>query len=97
MYTITSLLPLHESFGFSDEIRKKTSGGASALMVFHGFEVLDEDPFWVPATEEEMEDLGDTADRENRAKGLVERIRERKGLLVLGKKLDAEKERNMKR
>lgn len=97
VYTITSLLPLHESFGFSDEIRKRTSGGASAQMVFHGFEILDEDPFWVPATEEEIEDLGDTADRENRAKAIVDKIRDRKGLLVLGRKLDAEKERNMKR
>jgi ribosome assembly protein 1 len=96
-YTITSLLPLHESFGFSDEIRKRTSGGAAAQLVFQGFEALDEDPFWVPATEEEMEDLGDTADRENRAKRLVDGIRARKGLFVLGKKLDAEKERNMKR
>jgi ribosome assembly protein 1 len=96
-YSIASLLPLHESFGFSDEIRKRTSGGASAQMVFHGFEMLDQDPFWVPATVEEIEDLGETADRENRAKGLVDEIRERKGLLVLGRKLDAEKERNMKR
>ena len=80
--TITSLLPLHESFGFSDEIRKRTSGGASAQLVFHGFEMLDQDPFWVPATEEEKEDLGDTADRENRAKAIVDKIRDRKGLLV---------------
>jgi ribosome assembly protein 1 len=97
VYTITSLLPLHESFGFSDEIRKRTSGGASAQLVFHGFEELDEDPFWVPATEEEKEDLGDTADRENRAKAIVDKVRDRKGLLVAGRKLDAEKERNLKR
>ncbi|KAF2671824.1 ribosome biogenesis protein Ria1 [Microthyrium microscopicum] len=97
VYTITSLLPLHESFGFSDEIRKRTSGGATAQMVFHGFEMLDEDPFWVPATEEEKEDLGDTADRENRAKALVDGIRGRKGLLVLGKGLDGEKGKNLKR
>jgi ribosome assembly protein 1 len=97
VYTITSLLPLHESFGFADEIRKRTSGGASATMVFHGFEVLDEDPFWVPSTEEEREDLGDTADRENRAKAIMDGVRDRKGLLVVGRKLDAEKERNLKR
>jgi ribosome assembly protein 1 len=97
VYTITSLLPLHESFGFSDEIRKRTSGGASAQLVFHGFELLDEDPFWVPATEEEKEDLGDTADRENRAKAIADKVRDRKGLLVAGRKLDAEKERNLKR
>jgi len=27
--------------------------------VFSGFEVLDEDPFWVPQTEEELEDFGE--------------------------------------
>jgi hypothetical protein len=50
------------------EIRTRTSGAASPQLVFHGFEMLDQDPFWVPTTEEELEDLGDTADRENVAK-----------------------------
>jgi ribosome assembly protein 1 len=97
-YLIESLLPLREALGFADELRKNTSGAAQASLAFRGFEVMvDEDPFWVPATEEEREDLGDTADRENRAKALVDGIRERKGLLVLGKGLDPEKQRTMKR
>jgi len=58
-YSILSLLPVAESFGFSDEIRKRTSGAAQPQLVFSGFELLDEDPFWVPMTEEELEDFGE--------------------------------------
>ncbi|KAK2767064.1 Cytoplasmic GTPase/eEF2-like protein (ribosomal biogenesis) [Arachnomyces sp. PD_36] len=97
-FTILSLLPVAESFGFSDEIRKRTSGAASPQLIFAGFEMLDEDPFWVPATEEELEDLGELADRENVAKRYMDRVRSRKGLVVKGKKLvDAEKQKTLKR
>ncbi|EEH15758.1 hypothetical protein PABG_05845 [Paracoccidioides brasiliensis Pb03] len=98
-FTILSLLPVAESFGFSDEIRKRTSGAASPQLIFAGFEMLDENPFWVPATEEELEDLGELADRENVAKRYMDRVRSRKGLVVKGKKLvkDAEKQKTLKR
>ncbi|KAL8907963.1 MAG: hypothetical protein Q9207_001109 [Kuettlingeria erythrocarpa] len=98
-FTILSVLPVAESFGFSDEIRKRTSGAASPQLVFQGFELLDEDPFWVPFTEDELEDLGELADRENVAKRYMDRVRERKGLVVRGKKLvrDAEKQKTLKR
>ncbi|PCG90358.1 Translation elongation/initiation factor/Ribosomal, beta-barrel [Penicillium occitanis (nom. inval.)] len=98
-FTILSLLPVAESFGFSDEIRKRTSGAASPQLIFAGFEALDEDPFWVPATEEELEDLGELADRENVAKRYMDAVRTRKGLFVAGKKLikDAEKQKTLKR
>jgi ribosome assembly protein 1 len=94
-YTILSVLPVAESFGFSDEIRKRTSGSASPQLVFQGFEILDEDPFWVPFTEDDLEDLGELADRENVAKRYMDSVRKRKGLMVSGKKLlkDAEKQR----
>ena len=46
-FTILALLPVAESFGFSDEIRQRTSGFAAPQLVFEGFEMLDEDPFWV--------------------------------------------------
>ena len=88
-----------ESFGFSDEIRKRTSGAASPQLIFQGFEMLDEDPFWVPFTEEDLEDLGELADRENVAKRYMDRVRKRKGLFVTGKKLveNAEKQKTLKR
>ena len=41
-FTILALLPVAESFGFSDEIRQRTSGFAVPQLVFEGFEMLDE-------------------------------------------------------
>ena len=98
-FTILSLLPVAESFGFSDEIRKRTSGAASPQLIFQGFEMLDEDPFWVPFTEDELEDLGELADKENVAKKYMDSVRVRKGLAVKGRKLvkDAEKQKTLKR
>ncbi|KAI9803194.1 MAG: hypothetical protein M1825_001985 [Sarcosagium campestre] len=98
-FSVLSVLPVAESFGFSDEIRKRTSGAASPQLRFQGFEMLDEDPFWVPFTEEDLEDLGELADKENVAKRYMDRVRVRKGLFVKGKKLirDAEKQKTLKR
>lgn len=98
-FTILALLPVAESFGFSDEILTRTSGGASPQLVFHGFELLDQDPFWVPFTDDQLEDLGELADRENLAKRYMDGVRGRKGLEVKGRKLvrDAEKQKNLKR
>ncbi|CAO3698983.1 unnamed protein product [Rhizopus stolonifer] len=77
-WQIHALLPVVESFGFPDEIRKRTSGAASPQLVFSGFEMLDEDPFWVPTTEEELEDLGEKADKENLARKYMDMVRKRK-------------------
>ncbi|KAL4795871.1 P-loop containing nucleoside triphosphate hydrolase protein [Aspergillus venezuelensis] len=97
-FTILALLPVAESFGFAEEIRKRTSGAAQPQLIFAGFEALDQDPFWVPATEEELEDLGEFADKENVAKVYVDAVRARKGLFVAGKKLiDAEKQKTLKK
>lgn len=60
------------------EIRKRSSGAASPQLVFKGFEVFDIDPFWVPRTEEELEDLGEHSDRENVAKRYMDKVRKRK-------------------
>ncbi|KAJ3069098.1 Cytoplasmic GTPase/eEF2-like protein (ribosomal biogenesis) [Podochytrium sp. JEL0797] len=96
-FQIKSLLPVIESFGFSDDIRKRTAGSAIPQLIFSGFEVLDIDPFWVPTTQEELEDLGDKADRENVAKKYVDGVRKRKGLFVEKKIVEfAEKQRTMK-
>ena len=97
-FTILALLPVAESFGFAEEIRKRTSGVAQPQLIFVGFEARDEDPFWVPATEEELEDLGELADRENVAKRYMDAVRSRKGLVVQGRKLiDAEKQKTLKK
>lgn len=98
-FTIQSLLPVAESFGFADDMRKRTSGAAQPQLIFTGFEVLDEDPFWVPFTEEQMEDLGEFGDKENVAKRYMDRVRRKKGMLVEGRTvaLSAEKQKTLKR
>lgn len=52
----------------------------------------------MPSTEEELEDLGDKADRLNIAKGYMDAVRERKGMFVDKKIVEhAEKQRTLKR
>ncbi|SPQ22601.1 abd41da0-ce01-44d4-b19c-ee54226178c8 [Thermothielavioides terrestris] len=98
-FTIQSVLPVAESFGFADEMRKRTSGAAQPQLIFAGFEVLDEDPFWTPFTEDDLEDLGEFGDRENVAKRYMDGVRRRKGLLVEGRHVatDAQKQKTLKR
>ncbi|KAF6807458.1 Ribosome assembly protein 1 [Colletotrichum sojae] len=98
-FTIQSVLPVAESFGFADEMRKRTSGAAQPQLIFAGYEVLDEDPFWVPFTEDDLEDLGELADKENVAKRYMDGVRRKKGLLVEGRNVarDAEKQKTLKR
>ena len=98
-YSILSHLPVAESFGFAEEIRKRTSGAAQPQLVFSGFEVLDEDPFWEPRTVEELEDFGELGDRERLSRRYVDGVRRRKGMLVKGRGLvrDAEKQKTLKR
>ena len=98
-FTIQALLPVAESFGFADEMRKRTSGAAQPQLIFAGFEILDEDPFWVPFTEDDLEDLGEFGDKENVAKRYMDKVRRKKGLLVEGRNVatDAEKQKTLKR
>ncbi|KII86678.1 hypothetical protein PLICRDRAFT_264227 [Plicaturopsis crispa FD-325 SS-3] len=97
-FNVSALLPVVESFGFADDIRTRTSGAASPQLIFSGYELLDQDPFWVPTTEEELEDLGEKADRSNVAKGYMDAVRERKGMFVDKKIVEfAEKQRTLKR
>ncbi|QWU90212.1 hypothetical protein CA3LBN_004573 [Candidozyma haemuli] len=97
-FTINARIPVVEAFGFSEEIRKRTSGAASPQLVFDGFDMLDIDPFWVPHTEEELEELGTFAERENVARRYMNNIRRRKGLFVDEKVVqNAEKQRTLKK
>lgn len=67
-------------------------------VIISSYELLDEDPFWVPTTEEELEDLGEKADKANVAKEYMDSVRERKGLFVDRKIVEfAEKQRTLKR
>ena len=67
--------------------------------VFNGFLINEEDPFFIPVTEEELEDhgIGDILP-ESTAKVLIENVRKHKGLIIDKKiVLDADKQRTHKR
>ncbi|CAN6636382.1 ribosome assembly protein 1 [Trichomonascus vanleenenianus] len=97
-FTVHASLPVADAFGFSAEMRKRTSGAANPQLVFSGFELLDQDPYWVPTTEEELEELGETADRENIALAYVNAVRRRKGMAIDQKLVEfGERQRTMKK
>ncbi|XP_044044942.1 elongation factor-like GTPase 1 isoform X2 [Siniperca chuatsi] len=96
MFIIKAVLPVAESFGFSDEIRKRTSGLASPQLVFSHWEVINSDPYWVPTTEEEYLHFGEKADSANQALKYMNAVRRRKGLYVDEKIVEhAEKQRTL--
>jgi ribosome assembly protein 1 len=83
LFTVHAYVPISESFGFADELRRWTSGAASALLVLSHWEALPEDPFFVPKTEEEIEEFGDGSSvPPNIARKLIDAVRRRKGLPV---------------
>ncbi|KMT04981.1 hypothetical protein BVRB_7g171440 [Beta vulgaris subsp. vulgaris] len=83
LFTVHAYLPVSESFGFADELREGTSGSSSALLVLSHWEQLMEDPFFVPKTEEEIEEFGDGSSvPRNTARKLIDAVRRRKGLPV---------------
>ncbi|KAE9389929.1 EF-G C-terminal domain-like protein, partial [Gymnopus androsaceus JB14] len=47
-FTITARLPVVESFGFADDIWKWTSGAASPMLVFSGYDLLPLSPVLGP-------------------------------------------------
>lgn len=97
-FTIVARVPVIEAYGFSEEIRKRTSGAASPQLIFDGFDILEIDPYWVPHTEEELEEFGEFAERENVARRYMNDVRRRKGLFVDEKIVsNAEKQRTMKK
>ncbi|XP_017555071.1 elongation factor-like GTPase 1 [Pygocentrus nattereri] len=96
MFIIRAVLPVAESFGFADEMRKRTSGLASPQLVFSHWEVISSDPFWVPTTEEEYLHFGEKADSANQALKYMNAVRKRKGLYVEEKIVEhAEKQRTL--
>jgi len=81
---IQALLPVVESFGLSVEMLTHTSGAASTQLVFSDWEILDQDPYFVSTTEEELEDIGENLGSiaPNIARQLMDSVRNRKGLHV---------------
>ncbi|XP_076231146.1 elongation factor-like GTPase 1 isoform X1 [Calliopsis andreniformis] len=81
-FRVLATLPVPESFQLARELRTQTSGLASPQLVFSHWEVIEQDPYWTPSTDEEYLHFGDKANNENRAKKYVDSVRRRKGLPV---------------
>ena len=81
-FRVLATLPVPESFQLARELRTQTSGLASPQLVFSHWEVIKQDPYWTPSTDEEYLHFGDKADSENRAKKYIDAVRRRKGLPV---------------
>ena len=97
IFTIRAHLPVVESFGFAQDLRKHTSGAAHPQLVFSHYAALSQDPNFAVATEEEQENLdGGDYDGVNLARRIVDDVRRRKGLRVEEKAVKvATKQRTM--
>jgi ribosome assembly protein 1 len=103
LFLLSAHLPVAESFGFAQELLKRTSGnGTAPQLQFSHWQCLDDDPFWRPTTAEELEDHGEWAaggDKDhhhNLARTSIDRVRKRKGLPVEEKiVVFAEKQRTL--
>mmetsp|Transcript_7723 Transcript_7723/g.18924 ORF Transcript_7723/g.18924 Transcript_7723/m.18924 type:complete len:1111 (-) Transcript_7723:1071-4403(-) len=104
---ISANLPHAESFGLAPELFRLTSGEVTAPeLIFSHWEILDQDPFWIPTSLEEREDFGEilqsgdvSTGMDNTALHYIRKVRERKGLLVDSSRtvVAAEKQRTIKR
>lgn len=95
-FRVLATLPVPESFQLARELRTQTSGLASPQLVFSHWEVIEQDPYWVPSTDEEYLLFGEKADSENRAKKYIDAVRRRKGLPVDSQVvMHAEKQRTL--
>jgi hypothetical protein len=80
MYNVRAYLPAAESFGFAEELFAKTSGACQTQMLFSHWALLEEDPNFVPLTEDEIAEMGDNFQNQppNLARRYVDAVRKRK-------------------
>lgn len=96
MVTIEAVVPVVESFGFVEEIRKNTSGMANPMLQFYKWQMIDVDPFYVPIDQETIDNFGVNIDAPNLAKNYINKIRLRKGLPIDEKIVkNADKQKNL--
>jgi len=98
LYILTATLPVSESFGFAQELLKRTSGNATAPQLFFShWQLQDIDPFWRPTTAEERDFHGEVLALEpNAVRACIDKVRKRKGLPIEEKVVaSAEKQRTL--
>ena len=102
IFLIVARIPVAESFGLADELRKETSGAFSSPQLFFDcWEMIDVDPYFKPITEDEREDHGESihaAQGKNIAKLYIDSVRSRKGMMSDKKiVIHADKQRTLSR
>ena len=98
LFLIKAYLPLADSFGFSSELRKATGGEAQPQLIFSHWELMPDDPFFKPRTEEDIERTGVLEEGRNVSREWIDKVRKRKGLFVQEKVVEhAEKQRTLAR
>ena len=96
LHTINATIPVLESWGFTDELRTKTSGLAMPQLVFSGFEMLDEDIF---GTADKANEGDEEVIASGRAQKYLLDCREKKGMCVVHPLVvaEGEKQRTLKK
>jgi ribosome assembly protein 1 len=96
--TVEAAIPVAESFGFVEEIRKKSSGMANPMLQFHHWEMIDVDPFSTSVSQEDIDNFGINTEQPNIAKNYINKIRLRKGLSTDEKLIKhSDKQKNLSR
>ena len=80
LFVCKAYLPVIESFGFAEELRRMTSGAVMPQLVFSHWQTLVEDPFYTRKTQEELEEFGDQPILDNLPKVFINKVRKRKGM-----------------
>lgn len=80
LFVCKAYLPVIESFGFAEELRRMTSGAVIPQLVFSHWQTLAEDPFYIRKTHEEIEEFGDQPILDNLPKSFINKVRKRKGM-----------------
>nr|XP_023017055.1 elongation factor-like GTPase 1 [Leptinotarsa decemlineata]XP_023017056.1 elongation factor-like GTPase 1 [Leptinotarsa decemlineata] len=95
VFLVKAQIPVIESEGFANEMRKTTSGQANPTLRFSHYEILNGDPFYEPIEEDE-EDETINVENSLRANKLRKDVRRRKGLQVEDEVvIHAEKQRTL--
>ncbi|XP_022908018.1 elongation factor-like GTPase 1 [Onthophagus taurus] len=79
-FRVKAQIPVVESDGFANEIRKTTSGQANPTLVFSHYEIIDGDPYF--EGEEDEDGDGEAFTDALRANKLMKEARRRKGLII---------------
>ncbi|CAD8157110.1 unnamed protein product [Paramecium pentaurelia] len=98
LFTVQARLPLSSSFDFYCQIQSATSGHVSAQLDFDGWSIIQEDPFYQPYTDDDIEENGIQKVERNIARDLIMATRKRKGMNFEEKIIvAADKQRNLSR